>query len=168
MVSASPMMAPTVMRGLSEANGSWKMICMSRRSAWNAAGSSAVTLRPANQISPALGSISRRMQRPGGGFSRAGLADQPERLARREVEAHAIDRVNGRGLAQPPSPHLEIHREIFDAQQRFRGCALPRSSLRARSLRRHPSSGCVSTQATLWPPPISRSGGTASRQIGIA
>ena len=31
MTSASPMMAPTVMRGLSEANGSWKMICMSRR-----------------------------------------------------------------------------------------------------------------------------------------
>ena len=31
MVSASPMIAPTVMRGLSEAYGSWKMICMSRR-----------------------------------------------------------------------------------------------------------------------------------------
>ena len=40
------------------------MICMSRRSAWNAAGPSAVTLRPSNQISPAVGSISRRMQRP--------------------------------------------------------------------------------------------------------
>ena len=36
MISASPMMAPTVMRGLSEANGSWKMICMSRRSARSA------------------------------------------------------------------------------------------------------------------------------------
>ena len=37
MISASPMIAPTVMRGLSEANGSWKMICMSRQSARNAA-----------------------------------------------------------------------------------------------------------------------------------
>ena len=30
MISASPTIAPTVMRGLSEAYGSWKMICMSR------------------------------------------------------------------------------------------------------------------------------------------
>src|SRR3546814_3556697 len=33
IVSASPMIDPTVIRGFSEANGSWKMICMSRRSA---------------------------------------------------------------------------------------------------------------------------------------
>ncbi len=58
------MIAPTVMRGLSEANGSWKMICMSRHSARKAPRSSAVTFWPSNQISPAVGSISRKMQRP--------------------------------------------------------------------------------------------------------
>ena len=65
MISASLMIAPTVMRGLSEANGSWKMICMSRQSDLQRAaierGRRSV---PSNQTSPAVGSISRRMQRP--------------------------------------------------------------------------------------------------------
>ena len=65
MVSASPMIAPTVMRGLSEANGSWKMICMSRRSERRALLIERhAHPRPANHNSPELGSISRRMQRP--------------------------------------------------------------------------------------------------------
>src|SRR5271154_2660044 len=64
MISASPMIARTVIRGFSEANGSWKMICMSRRSAPSALPSSPVTLRPSSHTSPELGSISRRIHRP--------------------------------------------------------------------------------------------------------
>jgi hypothetical protein len=40
------------------------MICMSRRSARNALLSILFTSAPLNRISPELGSISRRMQRP--------------------------------------------------------------------------------------------------------
>ena len=64
MVSASPTIAPTFMRGFSDEYGSWKMICTSRRSSRSWSESMAVTLRPSNQTSPALGSISRRMHRP--------------------------------------------------------------------------------------------------------
>ncbi len=52
------------MRGLSDAYGSWKMICMSRRSARSERLSSVVTFLSLNMTSPAVGSISRRMQRP--------------------------------------------------------------------------------------------------------
>ena len=59
----------SVMRGLSEANGSWKIICISRRSARSSPARQlaeidhrAVRAR-ACRISPAVGSIARRMQR---------------------------------------------------------------------------------------------------------
>ncbi len=64
MTSASPMIAATVWRGLSEANGSWKMICMSRRRLRRRSPSSRVMSSPRNRISPEVGSISRMMQRP--------------------------------------------------------------------------------------------------------
>ena len=64
IVSASPTIAPTVMRGLSEAYGSWKMICMSRASARSSSLLARVTSLPSNQTSPEVGSIRRRMQRP--------------------------------------------------------------------------------------------------------
>lgn len=58
------MMLATVIRGLSDAKGSWKMICMSRQAARNAALSMAVTSRSSNQTWPLVGSIKRRMHRP--------------------------------------------------------------------------------------------------------
>src|SRR5712692_5901429 len=64
MTSASPMIEPTVIRGFSEAYGSWKMICMSRRKWRSDRLSSVVTFWSPNHTSPAVGSIRRRMQRP--------------------------------------------------------------------------------------------------------
>jgi hypothetical protein len=64
MTSASPMIEPTVIRGLSDAYGSWKMICISLRSARSDRLSSVVTFRPWNVTSPDVGSISRRIVRP--------------------------------------------------------------------------------------------------------
>src|SRR6185295_3427480 len=101
MTRASLMMAPTVMRGLSEAKGSWKMICMSRRSEVSAPRSSAVTFLPSNQISPAGG----------------------------DVEAHVIDGVDAIDLArEDPAPDREIFDEVVNAQQRLGHC--PRASAR--------------------------------------
>src|SRR5262245_8098014 len=58
------MIEPTVILGFSDAYGSWKMICISFRSARSERLSSAVTLRPWKLTSPDVGSISRRIERP--------------------------------------------------------------------------------------------------------
>ena len=120
MVSASPMIAPTVMRGLSEANGSWKMICMSRQSARNAAASSAVTLRPSNQTSPAVGSIRRRMQRP--------VVDlpQPDSPTRPSVSPGAMSKLTPSTActtsalrAEQAAADREVLDQVLDAQERL-------------------------------------------------
>src|SRR5262249_17567388 len=64
MTSASPMIEPTVIRGFSDAYGSWKMICISFRSARSERLSSVVTLRPWKVTSPEVGSINLKMERP--------------------------------------------------------------------------------------------------------
>ena len=58
------MICPTVLRGLSDENGSWKMICISRRRACIWFREFPRMLRPWKKISPAVGSSSRRMVRP--------------------------------------------------------------------------------------------------------
>ena len=56
--------APTVMRGSSDAYGSWNTICISRRSARRSPLSSVVSSMPSNLTEPEVGSISRSTQRP--------------------------------------------------------------------------------------------------------
>ena len=46
------------------------------------------------RISPAVGRSSCRMQRPVRGLAATGLADEAERLAAANVEAHAVDRLD--------------------------------------------------------------------------
>src|SRR5215472_6855603 len=58
------MMSPTVIRGLSEAYGSWKMICISLRFARIDLPSIFVISSPPKRIEPVVGSSRRRMQRP--------------------------------------------------------------------------------------------------------
>src|ERR1041384_7867390 len=60
----SPTMSPARMRGLSEENGSWKMICISRRKGRSSARPSRVMSRPPSRIVPAVGSIRRSTVRP--------------------------------------------------------------------------------------------------------
>jgi hypothetical protein len=48
----------TVLRGFSEANGSWNTICMSRRSGWRDFRFAVVMSWPSKRICPALGSSS--------------------------------------------------------------------------------------------------------------
>ena len=66
--SGSPMISAMVMRGLSEENGSWKIICICRRSGRSALRGSRATSISApfsarKRISPAVGAMARRMQR---------------------------------------------------------------------------------------------------------
>ncbi len=64
MCIASPTIAPTGMRGSSEANGSWKTIWMSRRSARSLCGGMVVSSTPSNSIDPDVAGSSCRMTRP--------------------------------------------------------------------------------------------------------
>ena len=63
MASGSAMIRATVMRGSSEANGSWKTICMSRRRRLSVVASSARMFSPSNVTRPAVGSMSLRRRR---------------------------------------------------------------------------------------------------------
>ena len=70
------------MRGSSDAYGSWKTICISRRSARISLGPIVVSSWPWNLTEPDVGSMRRRMQRPTVDLPRARLAHQAERLDR--------------------------------------------------------------------------------------
>ena len=57
-------MSPARFLGLSEENGSWKMICISRRKGRMSSLPRCVTSWPSSRMVPAVGSIRRRMTRP--------------------------------------------------------------------------------------------------------
>ena len=63
-LSGSPTMSPARFRGLSEENGSWKMICICRRKGRISSLPRRVTSWPSSRMVPAVGSIRRRMARP--------------------------------------------------------------------------------------------------------
>ncbi len=52
------------MRGLSDAYGSWKMICISLRSGRSSPRESPMSSRPSNVTLPFVASVRRRMTRP--------------------------------------------------------------------------------------------------------
>ena len=92
--NGSPMMEPTVFRGLSEAYGSWKTICMSRRSVPELPP---FRLRDVVAVEPDL-PLGRVVEPHHDAGERrlpaAGLADEPDRLARVDLEIDAVDRVH--------------------------------------------------------------------------
>ena len=58
------MMSLTGIRGFNDPNGSWKMICIRRRTGRSSSWLSAEMSCPPNMILPAVGSVSRRSDRP--------------------------------------------------------------------------------------------------------
>jgi hypothetical protein len=70
------------------------MICISARTFLKALPESARTSLSAKKISPFVGSISRNRQRPDGGLSAAGFADQPQCLALENLERDAVNRAH--------------------------------------------------------------------------
>jgi hypothetical protein len=65
----------TVMRGFSDAYGSWKMICMCRRMLRSARAAVAISW-PLNCTDPPVGSIRRSTSRPVVALAAAGFAHQ--------------------------------------------------------------------------------------------
>ena len=118
---------------------------MSRQSARNAAASSAVTLRPSNQTSPAVGSISRRMQRPVVDLPEPDSPTSPSVSPGADLEADVVDRVHASRRCAPRKPP-PIAKFLIRSLTRSSGSVIARPS---------PVRPATSTQATLWPPPTS-------------
>src|SRR5262250_3006909 len=96
------MMSRTRMRGLSEANGSWNTIWMSRRRSRSAAGGKVARSSPANRMRPALGAIRLRIRRPIVDLPhQADLAGEEEALLDHEMLGEALDREQGGHAALP-------------------------------------------------------------------
>ena len=83
----SAMIWPTVMRGLSEEYGSWKMTCIFLRTATISLRSSCARSTPSKRISPAVGIVEPQHQAAEGGLPAAQLADQAQRLAALDIDA---------------------------------------------------------------------------------
>ena len=81
------MIWPTRLRGLSDANGSWKTICISRRSGCICLRPALVTSWPRNRIDPSVESISRMIARD------IVVLPQPDSPTRPSVSPSSIDRV---------------------------------------------------------------------------
>ena len=79
--SGSPTMRPTLWRGLSDANGSWKTICIRRRSGRSSASPRCVMSWPSKTIVPAGRLVEAQDRAADRRLAAAGLADEAERLA---------------------------------------------------------------------------------------
>ena len=87
------------------------------------------TLRPANQISPEVGSISLRMQRPVVDLPQPEFSDQTQRFAGGDFEADVIDCVHLVDLAAKHAAlHGEVLHQLVHAQQWLGHCTIPRVS----------------------------------------
>ena len=100
IANGSEMIEPTVRRGFSDEYGSWKIICISRRSGLSSFVLRSAISRPSNLTEPEVGSQQPEQQPRGGRLAAARLADDAERLAALDVEGDAVDRVHGAELAR--------------------------------------------------------------------
>ena len=136
MVKASPRIAPTVMRGLSEANGSWNTICMLRRMARRSPPERpSMSLSVKDDLAFAGFDEAQHAARRGG-LAATGLADQSERFAAVDRKRHAVDRVNAPDLArQQAALDGKMLLQPGDAQQGFAHALAPCVSPRWQAMR---------------------------------
>src|SRR5512133_165652 len=101
-----------------------------------------------------------------GRFSAPGFADEPERLAPLDLQRDVVHRLDVADVAvqQDPALDREVDLQVLERNQRP---VLTHDTTAVR-IRSHSSAGTGLKQATLWPGPISRSGGTSWREISIS
>ena len=116
----APMIDPTVLRGFSEANGSWKIICISRRSVPEIAALGVGDVL-ALELDRALGRVVQAHHHAGERrLAAPRLPHQPERLALVDLQVDAVDRVHVADplLEQDPSGDREQLAEAADPDER--------------------------------------------------
>ena len=132
-LTASAIWSPTRYIGCRHANGSWKIIEMSRpRILRSSSPFSPSRFRPSNRISPLMsvvaGFSSPMIARLDDALARAGLADDAERLAAAQREGEVGDRLHD------TVSRVEADREVTDVEQGCFGAhvgeTLPRKSPR--------------------------------------
>ena len=122
----SPMISPTVMRGLRLAYGSWKTICMSRRTAHHL-----LVAQLEDRLAVDRHRARRRRDEPQDDLAErrlaaAGLADQAERLAASHVEADAVDGPDRADLAnaEEAAADREVLDEVLDLDEHVASAVL--------------------------------------------
>ena len=136
------MICPTVMRGLSELYGSWKITCIFRRIGRSAVSVRPVSVRPSKMISPAVGCSSCRTQRPSVVFPHPDSPTSPS------VCPLAIEKLTRPRRAPLPSPRrtdspprqgsvCPDHKPVRE------GCHRPSPLRLTAELCRHPTGGQV-------------------------
>ena len=111
-------MAPTRMRGFSDEYGILEHDLKVPARAAELAGRERAHVQV---LEPDL--AGRRLDQPqqaasGRRLAAAGFADEPERLARRDREAHVVDRAHRRRLAEPAAARRELLDEVLDVDER--------------------------------------------------
>ena len=104
------MIWPTVLRGFSDEYGSWKIICISRRSGRSWRCESFEMSRPSKRIVPPVGSRSRRISRAVVDLPQPDSPDDAEGLAAANVQGDVLDGVH---LGLPASEDALLHREAL-------------------------------------------------------
>ena len=115
------MIVPTRLRGFSEAYGSWKTICISRRMRAQRAPRQLGDVRPSNVTVPAVSSCSRMMHRPSVDLPQPDSPTRPSVSPGPDLEADVVDRVHPADLALDDDAVLdrEVLLDVLDAQQHF-------------------------------------------------
>ena len=136
----SPTIRATLWRGFNDAKGSWKTICICRRSGRRSPSLSLVMSLPRTRSGP-VGLYRRRIARPDGRLPAAGLADQAERLAAVDLERHAVDGADVPDVAVEDDAALdrEPDLEVLELDQRPRRAAHHRPRPWPRSARTIPA-----------------------------
>ena len=90
----APMIDPTVLRGFSDANGSWKIICISRRSARSSPPCAWVMSWPSNSIVPSVASYRRITTRASVDFPHPVSPTSPSVSPLIDLQVDAVHRVD--------------------------------------------------------------------------
>ena len=113
------MIVPTFIRGLSDAYGSWKIICDRLRKRLSASPFSLLTSTPSKRTEPRDGRYKPRSARPTVVLPGARLADEGQGLAPPDCEGDAVDGVKQLRFPAPAlRGHLEGDAEIVHLDQR--------------------------------------------------
>ncbi len=117
-MNGAPTICPTVLRGFSDEYGSWKIICISRRSGRSERCEMREMSLPSKRIVPLVGSRRRSISLRGRRLAAARLADDAERLAAADGQRDVLDGVHlGLPAREHALPDLEVLRQVLELDE---------------------------------------------------